>query len=252
MSTSGDAQILNKPTLGDLAAKDKISNVDIANDAAIALSKIDGQIVTYTSDQNSNVTFNKDPSLKVSGGGNTTLGQSIEDFVIDNDKIKNTIIAAVKTAIEDKTSELYKKVILAALPIGSIIMWDGSPTALPCGWEIYSNMTGRFPVGATSGVGEYSTAGIYPLNHVGGENFHTLIAAELPKHTHKFGNSLQPVIAGQWDSGSSGRNNIVNDGSQSDHTDSWGGNSSGGTDAHENRPPYCAVYFIRKASADCN
>jgi hypothetical protein len=139
--TNGDAQILNKPTLGDLAAKDKISNVDIASDAAISLSKIDGQIVTYTSDENSNVTFNKDPSLKVSGGGNTTLGQSIEDFVIDNDKIKNAIIVAVKTAIEDKTSELYKKVILAALPIGSIIMWDNSTTP-PCGWEIHAEFNG--------------------------------------------------------------------------------------------------------------
>ena len=41
-STSGVSQILNKPTLGDLAAKSTISNADVADDAAIDQSKISG------------------------------------------------------------------------------------------------------------------------------------------------------------------------------------------------------------------
>ena len=41
-STEGVSQILNKPTLGDLAAKSTISNADVAADAAIDQSKISG------------------------------------------------------------------------------------------------------------------------------------------------------------------------------------------------------------------
>ena len=41
-STEGVSQILNKPTLGDLAAKSTISNADVAANAAIDQSKISG------------------------------------------------------------------------------------------------------------------------------------------------------------------------------------------------------------------
>ena len=41
-ATSGKAQILNKPTLGAMAAKNNVTNADIAANAAIATSKING------------------------------------------------------------------------------------------------------------------------------------------------------------------------------------------------------------------
>ena len=34
----------------------------------------------------------------------------------------------------------------ALLPEGTVIMWVGSASSLPCGWEIFSEMNGRFPV----------------------------------------------------------------------------------------------------------
>ncbi|MDR1342466.1 MAG: hypothetical protein LBK18_04315 [Prevotellaceae bacterium] len=284
---SGDAQILNKPTLGDLAAKSKVSNTDIESDAAIALSKISipdngiapakvsglakvatsgsyedledtptipANIVTYTSDQNSNITYNRNPSLKVSGGGNTDLGQSVEDFVMSNANIKAEIIAAVVAELTSTSTAsgtaMQKAAIGAALPVGTIIMWEEAGN-IPCGWEEVEGMRSRFPVGAGTGISQSGMSfSTYGLRQTGGEEKHTLIVTEIPKHTHDFVGNLLLTRAGQWDSSSSGRNNIVDDPNNPDgaKTKPWGGNSNEGTDAHENRPPYYAVKFIKKTS----
>ena len=43
-ATSGDAQILNKPTLGSMAAKSSVAKSDLASDILTSLDKADGAL----------------------------------------------------------------------------------------------------------------------------------------------------------------------------------------------------------------
>ena len=294
-ASGGDAQILNKPDLGTLAAKSSISNADVASDAAIAISKInitDGSIsaskiggiaevatsgsykdlddtptipaniVTYTADQNDNITYNRDPTLKISGGSNTTFGQSLEDFIAGNTAIKNAmedfiagntevqtaIIDAIITVMGTRNSALQVALKTAAVPVGTIVMWDGANTSIPCGWAIVEGMIGRFPVGAGAGAGGYA------VNSQGGENSHTLSTAELPAHKHEI------TAKSMWKSGTGSVYYTIDNFTdvQPPHTTDYPHEKkyytedAGSTDPHENRPPYHAVYFIKKTTNNCS
>jgi hypothetical protein len=241
MSTSGDAQILNKPTLGDLAAKDKISNADIANDAAIALSKINGNILTYHNEDGV-IVYDKYPPVKKSGGGNTTLGDDIRDFVISNDEIKaaiiNTILAALSSIDTQTGTAIQKAVIGAALPIGTIVMWEEVGN-IPCGWEEVELMKSRFPVGA----GQGSELSNYTLGSsgIGGEEAHALTIPEMPSHSHEITQySAQSGSSEAWIL------DVVYKTHSQGSTYSTGGNVEKITVPHENRPPYYPVKFIKK------
>ena len=275
-ASGGDAQILNKPDLGTLAAKSSISNADVASDAAIAISKInitDGSIsaskisgisavgtsgsyddledkptipaniVTYTADQNDNITYNRDPTLKISGGSNTTFGQSLEEFIVSNTAIKDAIVAAILENLSNSNTQtgtnLQKAVIGAALPVGTIAMWRRSSTDLPCGWDEVTEMKSRFPVGTGQGSGLSN----YVLGATGGEEMHTLTINEMPSHSHpparaKF---LNPSNWANTDSGGTKRGMTEEDERFQDAT-----GFTGGGNAHENRPPYYGVIFIEK------
>jgi hypothetical protein len=280
---ASDAAILASKIsgLGTLAAKSSISNDDVANNAAILASKISGladvatsgsyddledlptladvaksgsyndlkdlptTIVTYTEDMSNNITFNKYPSLQISGGDNTSFGTLVENFIANSTTVQTSIMDALITAVQTRGSDLHEAVILAALPVGSIIMWDGDDTDLPCGWRRYSEMDGRFPVGAsvtteTSAV----NLGVYPLNHTGGENFHLLTVSEMPPHNH----NLNIVLANSG----TGNDWTIEQTYNTHQTNGSFVNSTGGGNTHENRPPYRAVYFIKKTSANCD
>lgn len=70
-------------------------------------------------------------------------------------------------------------------PLGGIIMWSGSESAVPAGWALCNGQTsngrltpdlrGRFVVGAQ---------GSQPVGTVGGASTATLALANLPSHTH--------------------------------------------------------------------
>lgn len=111
-------------------------------------------------------------------------------------------------------------------------MWAGSVNSIPPGWVICDGNNGtpdlrdRFLVGAGSA---------YVVGDTGGEDEHTLVANEIPVHSHNYtirGGVAAPIA--------SGLANI------------WGGTSTqnttntGGDQAHENRPPYLALAYIMK------
>jgi microcystin-dependent protein len=124
-------------------------------------------------------------------------------------------------------------VMQAAVPIGTIVMWNGAVTTLPCGWAIVDDLKGRFPVGAGDGSG-------YDIGATGGENGHVLTVDEMPKHNH-----------GMWLKNSGTRFTGGGSASALNDSDIADGTPTGDTGkgiAHENRPPYYAVYFIKKTS----
>ncbi|MDR3366694.1 MAG: hypothetical protein LBO71_06985, partial [Prevotellaceae bacterium] len=278
-ATSGDAQIQNKPTLGTLAAKNSIGNADVASDAAIALSKINipdngilaskisgladvatsgsyndlenkptipANIVTYTQDVNGTITLNKSPSLSTGNNvanANEPFGDLVEAFVANNATIRAAIMEAVVEAVETTNSDLYKAIRRAAVPVGTIVMWNGELSTIPCGWDEVKNMRSRFPVGAGDGDGEGAALSGYGVKGKGGEEKHQLSISEMPSHSHEINQYAAHVPGGEkWLIDIVYKEGVYGTGSVA---------STGGNQAHENRPPYYAIYFIKKTSDNC-
>jgi hypothetical protein len=141
---------------------------------------------------------------------------------------------------------LINDAILAAFPSGCVIMWYGDPNDVPTGWEIFYQMGGRFPVGAhhistDEGLTKYS------FGDKGGEEKHTLTTDEIPSHSHSSGSDVRQNITPSG-SVSGQQQNFYGSGNDTYATSvaNWTSVSGGGGQSHENRPPYLAIYFIKK------
>jgi len=119
------------------------------------------------------------------------------------------------------------------IPSGGIIMWSGAINSIPSGWALCDgqnstpDLRDRFVVGAGNA---------YSVDATGGANTVTLTVDEMPSHTHftalnQTGTAVQfPTGAGFLVNGNNGNTS----------------SSTGGDQAHENRPPYYALAYIMK------
>lgn len=165
-----------------------------------------------------------------------------------------------------------------AIAAGIITMWSGAIGAIPSGWFLCDGTNGtpdlrdRFIVGAGS---------TYAVNNTGGAATVTLTEAQTPAHTHGYG-PVNVVSGGShshaindaghlhsysrygvangatpqsgYGPGSSGTTSAAGTGislnAAGAHTHGYGPtntSSIGSTGSHENRPPYFALCYIRKA-----
>jgi len=152
------------------------------------------------------------------------------------------------------------KAVLSAYPVGSIYMSVNSTNPGTLFGGTWERITGRFLLAATDGgaAGGNGNASIAP-GYTGGEATHTLSAAEMPAHNHQVlqasgnGNSIVPngltngarTIAAYhagcgW----------IPAGSTYIGQKSWEGdtNSKGSSSAHNNMPPYLAVYVWKRTA----
>jgi len=168
---------------------------------------------------------------------------------------------AVSGTITDKGGEV-------GVPIGTIVMWSGSSNFLPPGWRVcngegtyidqYSgetrqipDLSGRFIVGVGAMTDAEGNKETYSLGqHDGGLNKHQLTTDEMPAHRHHYVS----------DDGLNGLNDTYAHCTAAnkykmdfDSTDNKGyklgdyqNESVGKSQAHENRPPYYALYYIIK------
>ncbi|HTI69174.1 MAG TPA: hypothetical protein VMF06_04380 [Candidatus Limnocylindria bacterium] len=161
------------------------------------------------------------------------------------------------------------------VPVGGIIMWSGSPTAVPSGWAL-CNGSGTYNITVNGGTTAYSVpdlrdrfvvgaGGSYSSRQTGGNASVTLALGNIPAHRHIFrdtiwgennlgGGGRSPDGLG---SGYDGGNNYVgsHNGWDGDNNLSWverysyyagahDGVGNGGTDSIDIRPPYYALAFI--------
>ena len=156
-----------------------------------------------------------------------------------------------------------KETVSIAVPVGTIVMWYGSTSTIPYGWEICDgtasvhnpdimkpDLRGRFPVGLSTEESEYNRPG-----SVGGNNSLTLEINNIPQHNHvytaddnsegKFGSvetGFPQAYAGATEAvtgtaGSSGNQGVAK---------AYLTSKVGGNKPLDNRPAYTVVTFIIK------
>jgi len=119
---------------------------------------------------------------------------------------------------------------------GIIVMWSGSPAAIPTGWALCDgaggtpNLRGRFIVGYDATDADYNAIG-----DTGGSKTHTLTEAEMPSHTHT---EETRQFTGSGIGTAAGTSEVIV------VTQDTG--STGGDEPHENRPPYYTLAYIIK------
>ena len=125
------------------------------------------------------------------------------------------------------------------LPCGSVIMWYPAEkeASLPDGWAVLDHMPGRFPVGFE---GHFGNANI---GDMGGEEKHTLTLEEMPSHRHNY--SIAQHASPKNPNGYYHSTFTFGDNNQ------YSTSYTGGNQAHENRPPYFALYILKKTRG-CN
>ena len=116
-------------------------------------------------------------------------------------------------------------------PVGSIYMSVNSTNPSTYFGGTWERIKGRFLLAADDST--------YKLGGTGGEATHTLTVAEMPSHTHKYllsyggndpasGFNYGNTMAGMFDAAFS--------------------KSAGGSQAHNNMPPYLAVYIWKRVA----
>ena len=165
------------------------------------------------------------------------------------------------------------------IPKGGIIMWSGAEEDIPAGWALCDgkphknikdntttktpNLCGRFIVGYNP------TDGDYAIGKTGGSRDVTLNANQVPlrEHSHDYwGNRYLKLRLGDlWSLGSEDQNIVTwyewsnsstgvqfpNSPSHREKAYRFGTSAAGGdngfpVEAHENRPPYYALYYIMR------
>lgn len=140
-------------------------------------------------------------------------------------------------------------------PIGMIVIWSNN--VIPLGWHICDgtnntpDLRNRFVV---------CSGDEYKNGDTGGEKTHTLSVSEMPSHTHNMDSSFSRnnnyliyIDGYSYRIGNSGTSGSMKDYIPKDNSVSFNGGTSildntGGSQAHENRPPYYALYYIMRIS----
>lgn len=162
---------------------------------------------------------------------NLTLGKGIPAFFIDTKKSSVGVNCLPSQSDVLQLGESAWLTAQGAYPVGAIYLsvTDANPASLFGGtWE---RIGGRFLLGADS---------TYAAGSTGGESAHTLTVDEMPRHNHEIDNLNS--------SGNATPFMTV----QAQEKKGYGGNVqtmyAGGGKAHNNLPPYLAVYMWKRTA----
>lgn len=137
---------------------------------------------------------------------------------------------------------------------GAVVAFDKADTdedgECPDGWSLFKPAIGRMVIGADNNLkeGEPENARLllpsYSENTAkatGGEVRHTLNTEEMPAHRHELKTSPDPGTSGVMSGAAQTSDRNVNSSLRG-----VTGGSETGTAAHNNMPPYIALYFCKK------
>lgn len=172
----------------------------------------------------------------------TLTGQPTVNANNYNPEDPNAIVTfSLAAEMDRKAKAAVDSIADALVPEGSVIFWyDVDGTGIPDCWEPLQNMAGRFPVGLGSGT--FGT-----LSYTGGEERHIIAGMELPAHKHNIANRADTRSTGSQGNYVSGFGIPSHYNGISD----VGVSPIGADQPHENRPPYFALYILKKSKAAC-
>lgn len=151
---------------------------------------------------------------------------------LKSDKLDKTATAADSSKLGGKT---IAEIMLTLYPVGAVYISANSTSPASLFGGTWESIGGRFLLGADS---------TYTAGSTGGETTHKLTIDEMPSHCHAINASYSSA-----GSSSSNEGKILsgddNNGWLWDFTStSW----TGGSAAHNNMPPYLAVYMWKRVS----
>ena len=85
---------------------------------------------------------------------------------------------------------LEARPLVGNIPIGLIAIWGQAANLIPVGWEEYTELSGRFPIGFSADA-DFDVVG-----KIGGAKSKTLSVSEMPEHDHAIGNSRRNTGGG--------------------------------------------------------
>lgn len=86
--------------------------------------------------------------------------------------------------------DLEARPLVGNIPIGLIAIWGQAANLIPVGWEEYTELSGRVPIGFSNDE-EFDVVG-----KTGGAKSKTLSVSEMPEHDHAIGNSRRNTGGG--------------------------------------------------------
>lgn len=123
------------------------------------------------------------------------------------------------------------------VPKGAILAWSGTADDIPTGWQICDGTNGTPDLRDKFVLGAGET---HPVGETGGSEEVTLTPSQMPKHAHSLTGSASNQVG-------SSRVRVEGDTSGAVTITS---STTGGSQPHPNMPPYYALLFIQKMTAD--
>lgn len=125
---------------------------------------------------------------------------------------------------------------LVKAPVGTIVIWSGTADNIPSGWQLCDGTNGtpdlrdKFVLGAGTN---------HAVGETGGSEDVTLTVEQMPSHSHSY-----YYRSGAGTAGGSGKSFAT------DSRSSQSSSKTGGDQPHPNMPPYYALCYIMKLTAD--
>lgn len=177
--------------------------------------------------------------IEVKSGGLKVTGE-----VTLNDSTRVNSSLTVKNNINVTDGTVMRNGYDIAPPVGMIVLWSGAANAIPSGWALCDgnnntpDLRDRFVVGAGN---------TYSVGAKGGANQVTLTVNQIPSHSHTttfelygYESKTARLPETLWKPGDDRDTFKGNEGAR------YTSSSTGGGNAHENRPPYYALCYIMR------
>lgn len=193
-------------------------------------------------------------SSTLAAAGHTALHNNASDEIVavatkvgvdssaDPSSIDYKLRQAQADIVANATAIALKTTMTAVYPVGSIyisVVATNPATLLGVGtWSAFA--TGRTLVGIDTGQTEFDT-----IEETGGEKTHTLTTAEMPSHSHVYGEGDGNTVHGGV-SGSTA--NITSGGGNYRITNLPSTQNTGGGGSHNNLQPYITVYMWKRTA----